>query len=189
MRQHDIIFDVENKKIGVARAQCSPDPNFIHSAQDYRNSGRNFGLKLDHLTNFDVAYKLCNHTGSLPGHWVKNIPKEVQPDPYKRYEPYIQKHPEEGHPVWALIGRIVAIFASIFLLVFCYSLCKESYKEIKRKLRKRRYYQGREESEEREQNEHGLQPRAEGEEFNRFGSEMVDPEAKTLEKLGRDFYT
>ena len=34
MRQNNFIFDVENNKIGFARARCNDDPNFIESEQE-----------------------------------------------------------------------------------------------------------------------------------------------------------
>jgi hypothetical protein len=39
MRQHNFIFDVDNNKIGIARAQCNNDFNQIKSAEDMIKNG------------------------------------------------------------------------------------------------------------------------------------------------------
>ena len=44
MRQNDIIFDIDNKRIGMARSTCSQDPNMIHSINDYHEYGTGYGL-------------------------------------------------------------------------------------------------------------------------------------------------
>lgn len=44
MRQYDYIFDVENKQVGLARAECSYNHNMIKSEKDYIESGFDFGL-------------------------------------------------------------------------------------------------------------------------------------------------
>mmetsp|Transcript_41864 Transcript_41864/g.64065 ORF Transcript_41864/g.64065 Transcript_41864/m.64065 type:complete len:102 (-) Transcript_41864:574-879(-) len=74
MRQHNFIFDVQSKKIGIARARCSDEEEFIISEQDFRDSGRDFSMKLSNLTDFDLAYRSCNHSGSkaTPKFYVKN---------------------------------------------------------------------------------------------------------------------
>ena len=45
MRQHNFIFDIHHKRVGIARAQCSEDPNFIASDKDYADAGREFIVK------------------------------------------------------------------------------------------------------------------------------------------------
>jgi len=47
MRQNDFIFDIESKKIGIARAACSVDPGMIVSENDYIEYGTPFGLVTD----------------------------------------------------------------------------------------------------------------------------------------------
>ena len=52
MRQYDYIFDVENKQIGIARAECSYHHNMIISEKDYIDHGFDFGL-VDQIANQD----------------------------------------------------------------------------------------------------------------------------------------
>lgn len=65
MRQHDFIFDIENKKIGIARANCSGDTLMIRSESDYVE----FGTPFPRQDNQSEAkqrvyeeYTTCNHT-------------------------------------------------------------------------------------------------------------------------------
>lgn len=44
MRQHQYIFDVQNSRIGVSRANCSKDHDIIVTETDYVATGRTFGL-------------------------------------------------------------------------------------------------------------------------------------------------
>jgi len=45
MRQHNFIFDVKTKKLGIARAQCNVDENWVASESELRNKGFTFGFK------------------------------------------------------------------------------------------------------------------------------------------------
>ena len=45
MRQHNFIFDVENLKVGIARAQCSVDINQVMSVDEMiTQGGQRYGL-------------------------------------------------------------------------------------------------------------------------------------------------
>ena len=44
MRQHHYIFDLDNGRIGVARAQCNNDPQMIRDEQEMIENGFDFGL-------------------------------------------------------------------------------------------------------------------------------------------------
>ena len=45
MRQHNFIFDVENQKVGIARAQCNDDINQVKSVDEMINQGgQRYGL-------------------------------------------------------------------------------------------------------------------------------------------------
>lgn len=48
MRQHNFIFDVEENKVGIARASCNSDFNQIKSAQDMIDNGQKYGLDPNH---------------------------------------------------------------------------------------------------------------------------------------------
>jgi len=39
MRQHNFIFDVENNKVGVARARCNEDVNQVLNVEEMVQSG------------------------------------------------------------------------------------------------------------------------------------------------------
>ena len=52
---------MENKRVGVARARCSEDPNFIESYRDYLVSGNDFGVRLENLTKREEDFRVCNH--------------------------------------------------------------------------------------------------------------------------------
>ena len=51
MRQNNVIFDIENKLIGMARAKCNFEPTMILSEQDYIDYGNTFGLDTDQIKN------------------------------------------------------------------------------------------------------------------------------------------
>ena len=45
MRQHNFIFDVENQKVGIARAQCNVDINQVKSVDEMiSQGGQRYGL-------------------------------------------------------------------------------------------------------------------------------------------------
>ena len=45
MRQHNFIFDIENQKVGIARAQCSDDINQVMSVDEMiTQGGQRYGL-------------------------------------------------------------------------------------------------------------------------------------------------
>jgi len=44
MRQNDFIFDIDGKKIGIARSKCNNDPDMITSEDEYISFGTNLGL-------------------------------------------------------------------------------------------------------------------------------------------------
>jgi hypothetical protein len=46
IRQNNIVFDVSNRLIGIARAKCNEEPTMIESLQDYIDYGNTFGLNV-----------------------------------------------------------------------------------------------------------------------------------------------
>ena len=44
IRQNNVVFDVSNRLIGIARAKCNDEPTMIESLQDYIDYGNTFGL-------------------------------------------------------------------------------------------------------------------------------------------------
>ena len=63
MRQNNIIFDVDNKLIGMARATCNSEETMIMFEQDYHDYGNSFGLELPDavMNEVDVAFLDCDH--------------------------------------------------------------------------------------------------------------------------------
>ena len=53
MRQNAFVFDVEDQKIGFARAKCNDEETMIISEQDYIDFGNTYGL--------NVTEEVCTH--------------------------------------------------------------------------------------------------------------------------------
>mmetsp|Transcript_4239 Transcript_4239/g.7187 ORF Transcript_4239/g.7187 Transcript_4239/m.7187 type:complete len:409 (+) Transcript_4239:398-1624(+) len=143
MRQHHFIFDVENKQLGIARAKCSPDPNFIASFMDYLSAGKDFGIRTENLTAQEERYlDKCAHAGQHS--------KQTYPTPNKNYPvisnggsnnnyypPGKSSEDSGGSQLLQFFLRLLGLLALIFLCVFCYSLFKEALLVLKRFIEKR----------------------------------------------------
>ena len=53
MRQHNIYFDVENSKVGFARATCSEDVNQVMNEQELISAGQRYALDPTHTESLD----------------------------------------------------------------------------------------------------------------------------------------
>ena len=61
MRQNDFIFDIDGKKIGVARSTCNSDINMVLSEDDYWMYNTSFGL--DATQSLTIAdFEKCTHS-------------------------------------------------------------------------------------------------------------------------------
>lgn len=61
MRQHMFAFDIENNRLGIARASCSDDPNQIFTEQELIDGGQCYSLDPEHTESYDEE---CEHIGS-----------------------------------------------------------------------------------------------------------------------------
>lgn len=89
MRQHNFFFDVENQKIGIARASCSDDANQVLTEEQLIQAGQRYGLDPTHTESLEQT---CNHVGQsirpprtkhpfVPSISKKNEKSETTEDP------------------------------------------------------------------------------------------------------------
>lgn len=89
MRQHQYIFDVENERIGITRANCSKDVELALTQADFVASGRTFGLQgaLD-ASDSNIAQSAENleYLSPCPHKGAKTFTKYI-PRPWKASQP------------------------------------------------------------------------------------------------------
>ena len=60
MRQHNFVFDIDNQRMGVARATCSYDPNQVKTEQELILAKQRYALDPTHT---ESLHEKCDHVG------------------------------------------------------------------------------------------------------------------------------
>eukprot|EP00347_Sterkiella_histriomuscorum_P001127 403373223 len=112
MRQHNFIFDVEENKVGIARAQCNKDFNQIKSVQEMIESGQKYGLDPNHS---ESLHQVCSHRGisalNLDGQVI--LPQETG-------KVVKTSNNKSGLTVYEYIGMTVTVIVLIAACCCCY---------------------------------------------------------------------
>eukprot|EP00347_Sterkiella_histriomuscorum_P008791 403343737 len=113
MRQKNFIFDVENNKVGIARASCNEDDNQILNRKDLMSEGQLFGIDRNYLAEF---VQPCDK-----GHFT--------PDARSRNETIISKKSNKSdYPRYIL--HFLDLLIVLIALGLIYSFGKEIYLRI-----------------------------------------------------------
>ena len=125
MRQNDFIFDIDGKKIGIARSKCNNDPDMITSEDEYISFGTNLGL------GQSVSVSSCNHTNDQINNFMSSeitflhekFPKvEHESLPFYKRESVI-------NALQTFIG-VILLCCVVFICIFI----KEGYNYVKKNL-------------------------------------------------------
>lgn len=61
MRQHNFVFDIDNQRLGVARASCNNDLNQVKTEEELILAGQRYALDPTHKESLNEE---CDHTSS-----------------------------------------------------------------------------------------------------------------------------
>ena len=79
MRQHNFVFDVDNLKLGIARATCSLDPNQVKTEQELILAHQRFALDPTHTESANL--EVCEHNISGVVQRPPRIKHSADPQP------------------------------------------------------------------------------------------------------------
>ena len=78
MRQHNFVFDIENNRLGIARAICSEDPNQIFYERQLVDSGQRYALDPTHTESLEQSCFLESMNGYQPKRKSHPPPNKVK---------------------------------------------------------------------------------------------------------------
>ncbi|CDW82204.1 aspartic protease pm5 [Stylonychia lemnae] len=123
MRQQNFIFDIENNRVGVARAQCNNDLNQVKSEEELIQSGQKFGLVKDYLSS--------NNTECDGSHQSASLTKKLESKKGVQYTSKSSKKDEFDIP--HLILYILDFLILVVAIALVYTFGKDIYKRYKDK--------------------------------------------------------
>lgn len=95
MRQHAVVIDVENNRVGFASTTCAFDPLQIQDEQELLNAGQKTALDPNLLDSKDE--KSCNHYKVIQSeNWWKPTRQSQNPNVSNPIEKQKSPKPEDG---------------------------------------------------------------------------------------------
>ena len=76
MRQHNFVFDVDNQKMGIAKASCSEDPNQVKREHELILAGQRYALDPTHTESVNEK---CGSDSSFVR--AARVEQEYDPQP------------------------------------------------------------------------------------------------------------